>query len=253
MVRRSTPAGRSRPRPALLAGLVAVVLAACAYEPWRGDPLGAPGDHRPPADQHDGAPRDDRSARNDRSPRRTRPRHPTPRWPRPTPRPAARRRRSIPGAELLDLGDAKQPRAYDDLIRADARRPRAVVGRGVPRSLRRAVRALDRSRLRRLSRARRRDPRLRAGRGDDVRGDQPVRRLLLRAGRLHGLRRRSRRHPRHALRRVRPDDPRRRLRPRVRPRHPVARRRVRARPADHHHRAAGRLLRRGVGRPSGAR
>ena len=146
------------------------------------------------------------------------------------------------------------PRAPDlrRLRAGRVRRHPAVVERAVPGRLRRSVPATGRRGVRRLSRTDRPHPRLRRRRGDVVRRDQPVRRVLLRAGRLHGLRRR---HGRCALppgRPVGPAHPRRRPRPRVRPRHPGADRRSRPRTADDHDRATGRLLRRRVGGPGGA-
>ena len=63
--------------------------------------------------------------------------------------------------ELLDLGDAKPARDYDDFVARRPRRPRALVVRAVPGAVRRPVRAAGRRRLRRLSRAHDADPGLR--------------------------------------------------------------------------------------------
>ncbi len=151
-------------------------------------------------------------------------------------------------ADAIDFGPEKPARAYDDFLLAALTDLNAWWADGVPaRSTARPFEPL-------------------AGdvyaaypeRPDDIPGCgtprttyddvQRVRRLLLRAGRLHGLRRRQRRAALHARRRLRPGDDRDRARPRIRSRDPAALRRVEPQPADRDDRAAGRLLRRRLGR-----
>ena len=141
MVRRSTPAGRSKPRRALLAGLAAGVLAACGTSPGvqtesarqatTVPPPTPTTPRRPSTTAHPTTDARLDRARHDRARRPTR--RPAARRRRPTGTRAARRRRRQAAPRLRRPGPG------------GARRPRAVVGRGVPRALRRAVRAADRA------------------------------------------------------------------------------------------------------------
>ena len=149
-----------------------------------------------PIDRPDGAeqPDDDRTGRRPRRPARL------------------RGRQDAPGLRRLPRG------------RAD--RHRGVVERGVPEGVRRAVRADRREDLRRLPGAHDRRSRA-ASRSKPTTYDEIAQfsAFYCAAGRLHGLRRRTRRPARPAHRELRIVDPRRRVRPRVRPRGAVARRR----------------------------
>ncbi len=119
--------------------------------------------------------------------------------------------------------------------------------RAVPRGLRRRLPAVERRGVRGVPEPSRRPAGLRRT-AHHVRRGAAVRRVLLRSGRLHHLRRRRRGAARPARRPVRPGHDRDRVRPRVRPRHPDTVRGSRPRPADRVHRTAVRLLRRRVGR-----
>ena len=238
--------GASEPRRVLLAGLVAVVLAACGTSPGVVTESARQATDRPAAGHHDGAVLDG-SARDRRRLRPTRPcRRPDHdvRWPAAstgratscstsaTPsRPAPTT--SSSAATLADLQQwwAEQ---YPELY-------------GAP------FEPLTGRRLRRLPRADDPIPGCGRRRADHLRGDQPVRAPSTARTATSSSTTTASDGILDLAERVRAVDPRRRLRPRVRPRRPGARRRARPRPADDHHRAAGRLLRRGVGGPGRAR
>ena len=237
---------------------VAAVGPGCSYTRFDGDPPSVPGGGRGVAPRGGllGRP-GGRHRRRTREPDRPRPGR------RPLSRPsatapstdsdgAARLRRtavrSPPGTSMHRRGRRQAGAGLRRLPRRRLERHPALVVRAVPGDLRRSAGPAARRGVRRLSRAHRPDPRVRPERRDDVRGDHRVRRVLLPRRRLHRLRRRRGRGPLLTRRRVRTDDPRRGDGPRVRPRDPGPRRRARPQRGHDRHRAAGGLLRRGVGR-----
>ena len=154
-----------------------------------------------------------------------------------------------PIGDVVDAGDAKPAAVLRRLPRRRARRPSSMVGHGVPTALRGTVRTAGRRDLRRLPGTHRADPRLRLPGQHELPGGQRLRRVLLPRRRLHGVRRRRARGHLRTRRAVQPVGRRHRPGPRVRPRRPVPHRRPRSRRGDDLHRAAGRLLLRGLGRP----
>ena len=226
----------------MLAGVVAMVVAGCATDPG----VVTESARRPDATTTPTAPPDRSAGDRPAAPSTAPATDPPTTAPAPTDPPAAI-------GDTLDLGDDKQPRVYDDLVRAAIDDIQRWWSEQYPALYGEPLRADQRRRLRRLPRAHDADPRVRDVPADAVRGHHAVLGLLLRPGRLHGLRRRRAGRPVPARQRARTVDPHRRAGPRVRARHPGPRRRARPRPADDRHRAAGGLLRRGVGGAGGAR